>query len=68
MPCAAAQALSAALTGCASMVPAGPLVRAELKPTASSAAAGRVEFADGDSAVRVTAEMRALKPNAGHGL
>lgn len=66
-PAAAALAVAAALAGCASMAPAGPSARAELKPTAGNSAAGWVEFTQVGGAVRVTAEVRGLKPNAEHG-
>lgn len=64
---AAALTLAALLVGCAALAPAGPAARAELKPTAGNSAAGWVEFTQVGSAVRVTAEVRGLKPNAEHG-
>ena len=63
----AALALTAMLAGCAALSPAGPSARAELKPTAGSNATGWVQFTQAGSAVRVTAEVRGLKPNAEHG-
>lgn len=60
----AALALTAALAGCTAVSPAGPSARAELRPTAGNSAAGRVEFTQVGSAVRVTAEVRGLKPHA----
>lgn len=60
-------ALSAlVLTGCATQ-PAGPVARTDVKPTAGSATSGWVEFAQQGAQVRVTAEVRGLKPNAEHG-
>lgn len=62
-----AGALAVALVGCASTAPAGPTARTELKSTAGSSTSGWVQFEQVGSQVRVSAEVRGLKPNAEHG-
>lgn len=57
--------LAAALAGCAT--PAGPAATAVLQPTAGNQASGTVRFVQRGSVVRVTGEVRGLKPNAEHG-
>ncbi len=59
-------ALAAALAACAT--PSGPRAAATLAPTTGSTTAGTVRFAqEGGGMVRVTGEIRGLKPNAEHG-
>jgi len=58
--------LVALLAGCAT-APAGPSARTELRPTAGNSASGWVQFDQLGKLVRVTAEVRGLKPNAEHG-
>jgi superoxide dismutase, Cu-Zn family len=57
---------AAALTACASMS-GGPSAQAELKSTQGNTASGWVRFEQSGSQVRVTAEVRGLKPNSEHG-
>lgn len=57
----------AAVAGCASTTPAGPVARTELKPTAGNSVSGWVQFEQVGSQVRISAELRGLKPNAEHG-
>jgi Cu-Zn family superoxide dismutase len=54
-----------ALAGCAT--PAGPAATAALQPTSGNRASGTVRFAQHGPVVRVTGEVRGLKPNAEHG-
>lgn len=58
--------LSAA-AGCTTMGSRGPQATAELKPTAGNTTAGTARFEQMGSKVRVTAEIRGLKPGAQHG-
>ncbi len=60
-----ALALVAWLAGCATAV--GPQASAELRPTSGNSTAGHVRFAQWGDRVRVTGEVRGLKPNAEHG-
>lgn len=63
-----AAGLAAALVaGCAATAPAGPVARTELKPTAGNGVSGWVQFEQLGSQVRVSAEIRGLRPNAEHG-
>lgn len=55
------------LLGACVSAPAGPAVRAELVPTAGHSTQGWVQFTQQGQTVRVTAEVRGLKPNAEHG-
>ena len=57
---------AAAFSGCAS-TSAGPSAQAELKPTQGNAASGWVRFEQSGNQVRVTAEVRGLKPNSENG-
>jgi Cu-Zn family superoxide dismutase len=62
----AAPALALALlAGCAT--PAGPQAVAELKPTTGSSTSGTVRFVQSGATVKVSGEIRGLKPNAEHG-
>jgi Cu-Zn family superoxide dismutase len=54
------------LSACASMQ-AGPRATAMLQPTAGNNATGTVTFAQAGGKVRVSGEVRGLKPNAQHG-
>jgi superoxide dismutase, Cu-Zn family len=54
-----------AVVGCAT--PPGPRAIAVLQPTAGNQASGTIQFAQRGSQVRVTGEVRGLKPNAEHG-
>lgn len=53
------------LAGCAT--PAGPAATAVLQPTVGNQTGGTVRFVQRGSVVRVTGEVRGLKPNAEHG-
>ena len=55
----------ALLGGCAT--PAGQQAVAELRPTTGSSASGSVRFVQSGAAVKVSGEIRGLKPNAEHG-
>jgi superoxide dismutase, Cu-Zn family len=57
--------LALLLAGCASM--SGPQARASLQPTIGSRAAGSVRFVQAGNLVKVSGEVRGLKPNAEHG-
>lgn len=57
----------ALVAGCASNAPAGPTARADVKPTAGNGVSGWVQFEQVGAQVRVSAELRGLKPNAAHG-
>jgi Cu-Zn family superoxide dismutase len=57
----------ALVAGCAATAPAGPVARTELKPTAGNSVTGWVQFEQLGSQVRVSAEIRGLRPNAEHG-
>lgn len=62
---ALAAAAVLALAGCAT--PAGPAATAVLQPTTGNQASGTVRFVQRGSVVRVSGEVRGLKPNAEHG-
>jgi superoxide dismutase, Cu-Zn family len=53
------------LTGCATLT--GPQAVANLRPTAGNATTGTVRFAQAGEVVRVSGEVRGLRPNAVHG-
>lgn len=55
----------AALVGCAT--PQGPQAVASLRPTAGNSASGTVRFVQSGNQVRVSGEVRGLKPGAVHG-
>ena len=55
----------AMLAGCAT--PSGPQAVADLKPTTGNTASGTVRFAQSGGMVKVSGEIRGLKPNAEHG-
>ncbi len=55
-----------ALAACASTAP-GPGATASLVPTRGNATAGTVQFVQQGDVVRVSGEVRGLKPNAEHG-
>lgn len=55
----------AVLTACAT--PAGPAAVAGLQPTRGNSTSGEVRFAQQGDKVRVSGEVRGLKPNAEHG-
>jgi len=57
---------SAALAGCASMG-AGPSATAKLEPTRGNTTAGDVRFVQQGEQVRVSGEVRGLKPGSEHG-
>ena len=59
-------ATTAVLAGCASMA-GGPSATAALSPTAGNATAGTVQFAQHGDRVKVSGEIRGLRPNAEHG-
>ena len=54
-----------ATLGCAT--PTGPRATATLAPTTGNTTSGTVQFAQAGGKVRVTGEVRGLKPNAEHG-
>ncbi|HZY20218.1 MAG TPA: superoxide dismutase family protein [Ramlibacter sp.] len=54
------------LAGCAGLSSPGPAATAELQPTRGSTASGQVRFAQAGDKVRVSGEVRGLKPNAEH--
>ena len=54
-----------ALPGCATRP--GPAATATLQPTTGNQAGGAVQFVQRGAVVRVTGEVRGLKPNAEHG-
>jgi len=54
-----------ALAGCAT--PMGPAATAVLQATTGNQAGGTVQFVQRGALVRVTGEVRGLKPNAAHG-
>jgi Cu-Zn family superoxide dismutase len=60
-------AVAAAVSGCASMGPAGPKAGAQLKPTAGNQTSGSVTFEQRGSKTIITAEVRGLPPNSEHG-
>ncbi|MGV3572236.1 MAG: superoxide dismutase family protein [Ramlibacter sp.] len=55
-----------ALAGCASMT-GGPAATATLSPTTGNNTAGSVRFVQHGGSVKVSGEVRGLKPNAEHG-
>ena len=57
---------AAALAGCAGMMP-GPTATATLAPTAGNTTSGTVQFAQRGDRVRVSGEVRGLRPNGEHG-
>jgi len=59
-------ATAALLSACASM-PSGPRATAALQNTIGSATTGNVSFVQAGGKVKVTGEVRGLKPNAAHG-
>lgn len=61
----ALMAASALVTGCAT--PTGPRAAAALAPTTGNTTAGTVQFAQAGGKVKVSGEVRGLKPNAEHG-
>jgi len=65
MPVAPAAAALLALAGCAT--PAGPAATAVLQATTGNQAGGSVQFVQRGALVRVTGEVRGLKPDAEHG-
>ncbi|HUQ76586.1 MAG TPA: superoxide dismutase family protein [Burkholderiales bacterium] len=68
MKAALALGALAVLAACQSMNPDGPRATAELQPTTGNATAGTVTFTQvGERSVRVTGDVRGLKPNQEHG-
>jgi Cu-Zn family superoxide dismutase len=63
---ALAATLLAALAGCAHMA-SGPTAVATLAPTTGSTTTGTVRFVQSGDRVRVSGEIRGLKPGAEHG-
>lgn len=59
-------AATAVLAGCASFA-SGPSATATLAPTAGNSTAGTVQFAQQGERVKVSGEIRGLRPNAEHG-
>ncbi|WBY01359.1 superoxide dismutase family protein [Ramlibacter tataouinensis] len=62
----AAAAAALALAACSTMAPGPPAV-ANLAPTTGNTASGQVRFARAGDLVRVSGEVRGLKPNTEHG-
>jgi len=62
---AIATAAAALLSACAT--PAGPQAVATLAPTTGNATMGSVRFMQAGNSVRVSGEVRGLRPNAEHG-
>ena len=58
--------LAAALSGCAHFA-SGPVATATLTPTTGNATTGSVRFAQSGDRVKVSGEIRGLKPGAEHG-
>ena len=58
---------SAALLGACASTPNGPHATAQLQPTLGNLTSGSVSFVQTGNKVRVTGEVRGLKPNAEHG-
>ena len=58
---------SAALLGACASTPSGPIATAQLQPTVGNPTSGNVSFVQIGNKVRVTGEVRGLKPNAEHG-
>ena len=54
------------ITGCANPM-SGPSATAQLMATKGNTATGEVQFVQAGNKVRVTGEIRGLKPNADHG-
>ena len=68
LPLTLAATAAATLAGCAWLSPAqGPRAIATLQPTTNSITNGTVEFAQVGDRVKVTGEIRGLKPNTEHG-
>jgi Cu-Zn family superoxide dismutase len=65
LPAALAITALAALAGCAT--PSGPHAVATLSPTAGNSTGGTVRFVQSGGKVKVSGEVRGLKPNAEHG-
>ncbi len=61
-----ALSLAAALAGCASLM-GPPTATATLLPRSGSNVSGSLRFVDQSGSLRVTGEVRGLKPNAQHG-
>ena len=61
-----ALSLAAALAGCASLM-GSPTATATLQPRSGSAVSGSLRFVEQSGGLRVTGEVRGLKPNAEHG-
>ena len=53
--------------GCAGMGGSGPAAMAQLASTSGSTASGQVRFVQSGGKVKVSGEVRGLKPNAEHG-
>jgi Cu-Zn family superoxide dismutase len=60
-------AASAALGACAMYGPSGPQASASLAPTTGNTASGAVRFVQDGAKVKVSGEVRGLKPGADHG-
>lgn len=61
-------AAAAALAGCAAMDGGGgPAAVAQLRPTAGNVTTGSVRFVQSGSTVRVSGEVRGLRPHGEHG-
>ncbi len=58
---------SAALLGACASTPGGPRATAQLQSTLGNPTSGSVSFVQTGNKVRVTGEVRGLKPNAEHG-
>jgi len=56
-----------ALAGCAAHSPGGPAATARLEPTRGNTATGTVRFVQAGDVVKVSGEIRGLKPGAEHG-
>ncbi|MCZ8253138.1 MAG: superoxide dismutase family protein [Hylemonella sp.] len=59
--------LAAALTLTACATPTGPSASAQLQPTRGNSTSGEVRFVQQGDKVRVSGEVRGLKPGAEHG-
>ena len=60
-------ASTAALLGACASQPSGPLASAQLRATTGNMVSGEVRFSQTEGRVRVSGEVRGLKPNAAHG-
>jgi len=67
--CILAASAAATLAGCGSLagLTGGPSATATLAPTAGNSTAGTVRFTQDGDRVRVSGEVRGLKPNGEHG-